>query len=111
MTKPLEDRIAEHLAHENQPKRQAQRAAFLALKEDISRAIEAGWTAKDIWRTLRAENRIQVSYQAFATYVNRFIRETSANSATKTTGKPAQPPPVRQSGFIFNPTPKNEDII
>ena len=111
MTKPLEDRIAEHLAHVNQPKRQAQRAAFLAMKEDISRAITAGWTAKDIWRTLRAENRIQVSYQAFTTYVNRFIREASAKPTPESPGKASQPPPIRHSGFIFNPTPKKEDII
>jgi hypothetical protein len=111
MATTLEDRIAERIARESLPNRHAQRAAFLALKEDVGRAITAGWTVKDIWRTLRAENRIQVSYQAFTTYVNRFIREPSAKPAPESPGKPAQPPPIRQSGFIFNPTPKKEDIV
>ena len=112
MAKPLEDRIAERIAREGPQNRQAQRAAFLALKEEIGHAIDAGWTVKDIWKTLQVEGRIQVSYQAFNAYVNRFIRDDSLIKPVRDTPeKPVQPTLFRQTGFSINPSPKKEDIV
>ncbi len=112
MGKSLEERIAERISRDGPVNRGAQRAAFLALKGDIERALSAGWSVKDIWKTLHGEGSIQVTYQAFNDYVNRFIRgaETAASPPRKPE-VPPRPAPAGKTGFTINPSPNKEDIV
>lgn len=115
MAKSLEERIAERIIREGPVNRRSQRAAFLALKDEIERAINAGWPVKDIWKTLHGEDRIQVSYQAFVKYVNRFIRDVEAAKLLPDKpgkpGKPDKPNPPVKVGFTINSSPNKEDLV
>lgn len=126
MKKSLSARIAER-AEKKKPSRNAQnRAAFLALREDIKQALDDGWPVKTIWETLHEEGKITFSYQAFRGYVNRIIL-TAKTAQTPMVADPtagqnldpkAQPQeeknpktPAGVGGFKFDSTPKKEDII
>ena len=115
MAKSLEERIAERISRESPVNRRSQRAAFLALKDEIDRAMNAGWPVKDIWKTLHGEDKIQVTYQAFVKYVNRFIRDVEAARLLPDKpgipNKPDKPNPPVKAGFTINSSPKKEDII
>ena len=118
MGKTLDQRIADRVRRSDSVKRGAQRAAFLAQKEEIAEALAAGWSVKDIWRTLSEEGRIRVGYQAFCEYVNRWIREPTPPPApsvalnTSTGSRPdGHPRPKPTTGFTLNPQPKKEDLV
>ncbi|MGY6215753.1 TraK family protein [Methylolobus aquaticus] len=118
MVKPLADRIAARLGPATGAGRGVQRAAFLAQKNEIAQALAAGWSVKDIWRTLSDEGRIRVGYQAFCEYVNRWIREPVVPPAPSVAPNPSagyrpdghsRPKPT--TGFTLNPQPKKEDLV
>ena len=69
----LSERIADRVV-KKKPSRNAQnRAAFLALRQDIQEALADGWPVKTIWETLHEEGKVTFGYQAFRGYVNRLI--------------------------------------
>jgi len=124
MAKSLSDRIAFRASTKNPSQAGKNRAAFLAVRDDVRHAMSDGWPVKLIWETLREEGKITFSYDAFNGYVNRLIRGTettepsSANPpsaksvktdtrAQKTAPKPVQP----IGGFHFNPTPNKEELF
>ena len=118
MGKTLDQRIADRVRRSDSVQRGAQRAAFLAQKDEIAQALAAGWSVKDIWRTLSEEGRIRVGYQAFCEYVNRWIREPTpapAPSGTPNTSVASRPdghPRTKPiTGFTLNPQPKKEDLL
>ncbi len=115
MAKSLEERVAERISREGPVNRRSQRAAFLALKDEIGRAINAGWPVKDIWKTLHGEDKIQVTYQAFVKYVNRFIRDVEAARLLPDKpvipNKPDQRNPPLRGGFTINASPNKEDLV
>ena len=49
------------------------RAAFLALRQDIKDAMADGWNVMSIWETLHEEGKVSFGYEAFRKYVNRLI--------------------------------------
>ena len=49
------------------------RAAFLALRQDIKDAMADGWNVMSIWETLHDEGKVRFGYEAFRKYVNRLI--------------------------------------
>lgn len=46
---------------------------FLALKEDISEALEKGWPMTAIWETLWDEGSFTASYNTFRLYVLEYL--------------------------------------
>ena len=118
MGKTLEQRIAERLRRADPVNRRGHRAAFLAHKADIALALAAGWSVKDVWRTLSEEGRITVGYPAFNDYVNRWIREPASQPMLKT-GNPATsqaslaqtPRRTTPAGFTLAAQPNKEDIV
>lgn len=99
MTKSLEQRIAARVARSADAQHGARRVALLAQQDEIARAVAAGWTVKDIWRTLSEEGRITASYQSSCDCVNRWIRKTD---------KPARrrQPPTGQGKVRSHATPR-----
>lgn len=108
------------------------RAAFLALRQDIKDAMADGWNVMSIWETLHDEGKVSFSYEAFRKYVNRLILLPAPTVVTteieevNTQKKPvvetrqqtmsllpkknaAQPP--QNGGFVFDPEPKKEDLF
>ncbi len=49
------------------------KVAFLALKEDISEALEKGWSITAIWETLHDEGSFTASYNTFRLYIMKYI--------------------------------------
>ncbi len=129
MAKRLSERIADRVV-KKKPSRNAQnRAAFLALRQDIKEALADGWPVKTIWETLHEEGKVTFGYQAFRGYVNRLIlastdkseqaggggddrKEKGGESDSQTTDDSSSA--VKKSemkGFVFNPVPNKEDLF
>ncbi|KTC89281.1 TraK family protein [Legionella cincinnatiensis] len=47
---------------------------FLALREDISEALEKGWSITIIWETLRDERSFTATYNTFRLYVLKYLK-------------------------------------
>ena len=62
-------------ADKNQRKTPARtnKVEFLALKDDISEALEKGWPMTAIWETLRDEGSFTASYNTFRLYVLEYL--------------------------------------
>jgi hypothetical protein len=107
------------------------RAAFLALRQDIKDAMADGWNVMSIWETLHEEGKVSFGYEAFRKYVNRLILLPPPAVATETeevyapkkpavaTGQQPMEPlpkktaaqPPQNGGFVFDPEPKKEDLF
>lgn len=104
--------------------------AFLAVREDVKVAVEAGFAVKTVWRNMRETGRIDFGYDTFLNHVNRLIRRSSVEPTSvapqlnptrinderqqqlkpgHTAQKAAKPASV--AGFTFNPEAKKEDLI
>jgi hypothetical protein len=73
MPSTLSQRIAERSKTKKTAAKGKNRAAFLALRDEIKDALDDGWPVKVIWETLREEGKIAFGYDAFSRYVNRLI--------------------------------------
>ena len=106
-------------------------ALFLAVRDDIEAALDAGYPMKTIWQQMKDRQCLNVHYDTFRGYVKRYISNTrnstpvarlaKSSSAIKKAKKPAAVHPTAKSsvaasnsaipGFTFNPNPKKEDLI
>ncbi|HBD7441759.1 TPA: TraK family protein [Legionella pneumophila] len=96
---------------------------FLALKEDISEALEKGWPMTVIWKTLRDEGSFTASYNTFRLYVLEYLN--GQKSGYSQTGSLAPKPnklvkkhSVKKSnatneikGFTYNPIPNIDELL
>jgi hypothetical protein len=108
------------------------RAAFLALRQDIKDAMADGWNVMSIWETLHDEGKVSFGYEAFRKYVNRLIllpptkvlateieEVSSQKEPAVETGQQSMKPlpkkttaqPHQHGGFVFDPEPKKEDLF
>lgn len=112
MAKSLSERIAERAA-KKKPSRNAQnRAAFLAIRGDVTQALNDGWPVKTIWQTLHEESKITFSYQAFRGYVNRLILANHPSvEASHQVSKAKSTKPAPITGFHFEPEPNKKDLL
>lgn len=70
----LSQRIAEMvLANPGNSPGPANRAKFLACREEVRQAIKDGWSILAIYKELQAEGLIDFGYQAFRRYVHALI--------------------------------------
>ena len=115
--KPLSERVADRFTLKKTSVSAQNRAAFLALREDIKQALSEGWKSKNIWETLFDEGKITFSYPTFHNYVKKLI----LTMAVKTPPAPDQISPAEEKktalksqgipGFTFNPVANKEDLI
>lgn len=101
--------------------------AFLATKEDVIEAMEAGYSLRTIWQYLKEKGRITSSYETFRRHTKRFItapKLTPVSTVSKvpetnttdsaSNNKADNATVITQSenkGFSMNPTPNLEDLI
>lgn len=112
------------------PRQDRSLVAFLAVKEDVRAALEAGYAMKTIWAHLHATGRIESRYETFTLHVKRHLRTpppaqppTAAPAPHAPAGpagtgppesaprEPRKTPPPSVGGFTFNATPKTEDLF
>ncbi len=56
------------------------RQAFLALKSEISKTMQDGYRAKEIWEHLHEKGVMPVQYRTFIDYVNRYVLNANQNN-------------------------------
>ena len=124
MAKTLSARIAERTRRKMPSRNGANRAAFLAVREDVKQALNDGWPVKAVWETLHEEGKITFSYPAFCRYVKRLVVGQRLEKGWDTAvGKKDKRAPKREGfnsdkksttglpSFNFSSTPKKEDLI
>jgi hypothetical protein len=128
----LSERIAQHVQSTKTNQSRNNLFTFLALRDEIRQALNDSYTRKEIWETLRKEQKIAFCYGSFNRYVNRLIvggdkqdKSTSMESS-KTLGKPSHRPDEKPQqvtprekvdtnvikGFVYDPTKfSKEDLL
>ena len=119
--KGLSERIAARVKARKPTRGGLNRAAFLAVRDDVTAAHEDGWSTKDIWDTLHAEGKISFGYEAFLGYTKRLVlakSERGSRTATQTppatsAGKKAKPDVLTGGvgGFKYEAKPNKKDIL
>jgi hypothetical protein len=129
MTKTYPERLGEWVKQRDSTKRDRNLVAFLAVRDEVRAAVEAGYPVKTIWENMLEEKRIAFGYDTFLKYVNRYIRRAPELRLDAVKPKPAVAPsvqlpvaiakepgmprkaPASIPGFTFNSAPKKEDLI
>ncbi|HAT1773477.1 TPA: TraK family protein [Legionella pneumophila] len=110
-------------SNQNQPRTSSRKSKveFLSLREDISDALEKGWSMTAIWETLRDEGSFTATYNTFRLYVLEYLngqkpgysqqatieQRTKALAESNTKMKKSATIP----SFTFNPIPNPEDLV
>ena len=130
MTNHYPEQLAERLRAKKLSTRGLNTVAFLAIKDDVKAALDAGYVPKDIWADMRECERISFSYDTFLRFLKRFVTPVSnrmpapssihqntvqakKDNATPV-GKSPTEPVIRRSeprGFVFNPIPNKDELI
>jgi hypothetical protein len=118
MQKGLSYRISQRVRDNRSSRNARNLAAFLAQRDEISRALDDGWTVFQIWETLHAEQKIAATYNTFCNQVKRLIVRHE-QSACSSSGAIRAPSPVARrpakragaDGFTFSSTPNDEDLL
>lgn len=116
MAKNYTEELGEWIKQKDSSKRNKNLVAFLAIKNDVKEAIDAGFAVKIIWANLVDSKRITFSYETFLNYVNRYLRHpqktsTPSSSSKIKTKKPDKPEESATPGFTFNPIPNKKDLF
>lgn len=119
MGKNYPDQLSDWIKQRTASARDKNLVAFLAVRDDVRAALNAGYAVKTIWANLYESGRIFVSYTAFLRYVRKFLDQPREAPAT-----PPRPPiansaaaphhvdkSVKPAGFVFNATPKKEELL
>jgi hypothetical protein len=116
MEKSLSERIADRVLKQKSSAGDQNRAVFLALRDEIQKAINDGWTVMVIWKTLRTEGKVDFSYQAFRTYVKSLTTprppDSNPNPESVQGSVPPPPaPPLSRRAFVFDPVPDKRKLL
>lgn len=77
MKKPYTDQLAEWVKkrEKSRPRQDKGLVAFIAVKDDITEAIDAGYALKTIWEHLHETGKIPYRYETFLKHVKKHIKE------------------------------------
>lgn len=73
MKKTLVETISTYGQNPQRTNARKNKVEFLALQEDISEALEKGWSVTAIWETLRDEGSFTATYNTFRLYVLKYL--------------------------------------
>jgi hypothetical protein len=133
MAKSYIEQLGEWVKHRESTQRDRNLVAFLAVRDDVKAALDAGYAVKTVWANMHESGRVKFGYDTFLNYANRHIRQPRADNAvalTEPSGaslstrankpeakssdkKPATKTttPAAVAGFHFNPTPDKKDLV
>jgi hypothetical protein len=91
MPKSYTDELAEWVKKREatRPRQDKNVVAFLALRDDVKSAIEAGYSLLTIWEHLHEKGRIPYRYETFLKHVRRHIKNRPATPDTPPVIEPA----------------------
>jgi len=75
MEKDFLERLAIEAKTGNKKNVRFNRAVFLLMRDEVFKAIDAGWSVRFIWELLYKEEKITFSYQTFLKFVNEYKTE------------------------------------
>jgi hypothetical protein len=107
------------------PRQSMAAIAFIAARDDVKAAMDAGYALKTIWEHMNETGNFPYRYETFLKHVRKHIKEAShdvrfkekrvtqkkrriSQSSQKQEKKPST---SRADSFTFNATPKIEDLI
>ena len=73
MKKSLTENIMTSKHSQQSANAKKNKVVFLALREDISEALEKGWSITIIWETLRDEGSFTATYNTFRLYILKYL--------------------------------------
>jgi hypothetical protein len=93
-------------------------ATFMAVRNDVKAALNAGFAAKTIWAHMRETGRVDFCYETFLRHVKRCADAAPAGKAVpivEAKGRAAAEPVIVTApvmpGFSFNPVPNKEALL
>jgi hypothetical protein len=113
MSESLSKRVAQFVGEQAARRTGKARAVVVALREEIAKARDDGWSVKAIWQTLHADGSIHVGYHAFRRYVAELVPAQSPAPAAATIARPtARESPVagHSRSFQHERVPQLKDI-
>ncbi len=124
MSKRYTEELAEWAEKRAKKKRRqdAVAVAFLAVKANVSEAMDAGYALTTIYEHMHETGRVKCSYETFRRHVRRYIKAGSVSTLptdqakrepAKQKAKPTKPKQEKpkMGGFEYNATPNKEDLI
>ena len=122
MAKTYPELLGEWVKQRESTRRDKNLVAFLAVRDDVKAAVEAGYAVKTVWTNMHESKRIMFGYDTFLNYVNRLIRRPqvdqtattgSSSTLTKAGRKTAAQvkPAEAAASFSFNPVPNKEELL
>uniref|UniRef100_UPI00191656EE TraK family protein n=1 Tax=Escherichia coli TaxID=562 RepID=UPI00191656EE len=85
------------------------RVVFLATREDVKNAIEAGYSLTTIWEHMHETGRVNTTYETFRRHVRRYIDERK-RAAAVSESTPAGAT-VKKESQQAGPSRKKENVI
>ncbi len=83
MKKSLTENIMISQKSQQRTNARKNKVAFLAMCEDISEALEKGWSITIIWETLREEGSFTATYNTFRLYVLKYLNSQKPGYSAK----------------------------
>ena len=130
MAEDFSNQLAQWVQHRGLQRSGKNLVAFMAVRDDVKLAIDAGYAVKTVWANLRETGRIDLGYKTFLNYVRRcvgLLPDPAAGSPVKpaTTvaaagplsrqSNPVKTPtrvlPLAMPGFVYNPVPNKEELL
>jgi hypothetical protein len=125
MAKKYIDELSEWANKRNvkKPRQSMAAVAFMAARDDVKAAMEAGYALKTIWEHMYETGNFPYRYETFLKHTRRHITEAKKESGSKKLvvtkkrlkvthgGQKQEKKLSRSDGFTFNANPKVEDLI
>lgn len=121
MKKSLTDNITASKLNQKRTSARKHKVEFLALREDISEALEKGWSIAIIWETLRDEGSFTATYNTFRLYILKYLSGQKVGYSNKeinnrqskglAVNQDKEKKPTDMPSFTFNPKPNLKDLL
>lgn len=121
MKKSLTENITCSKKNQQRTNARKHKVEFLAMREDISDALEKGWSITVIWETLRDEGSFTATYNTFRLYVLKYLngqkpgypQRDSVEVLTKKPvgGHSSKKKDTSIPSFKYNPIPNIKDLL
>lgn len=121
MKKSLTENIMTSKQSQKRTNARKSKVEFLALREDISEALEKGWSMTVIWETLRDEGSFTATYNTLRLYVLKYLNGQKSGYSQKdainqqlkrlAVNQDKERKPTAMPSFTFNPIPNLKELL